>query len=105
MLNNLAQSVADKGDLPRAQELFERVLTLRKAALGLQDAATAQSIDSLALVLQNQAKYADAEALYRQAKQIRENLLGPDAREKNCEEVKGEFRNQYLRRFRHPKPH
>ena len=44
MLNNLAQSVADKGDLPRAQELFERVLTLRKAALGLQDAATAQSI-------------------------------------------------------------
>jgi tetratricopeptide (TPR) repeat protein len=81
VLNNLAQSVADSGDLPRAQQQFERALTLRKATLGLKNADTAQSMDSLALLLQNRAKYHEAEALYRQAKQIREEILGPEARE------------------------
>lgn len=81
VLNNLGQSVADTGDFNRAQKLFEQALDIRKATLGEENADTAQSLDSLALVLQSQGNFAEAEKRYLEARGIRERVLGAYARE------------------------
>jgi tetratricopeptide (TPR) repeat protein len=60
-----------------ARPLFERALAIREKALGPEHPETAQSLNNLAALLQDQGDLAGARPLYERALAIREKALGP----------------------------
>jgi tetratricopeptide (TPR) repeat protein len=57
--------------------LYLRALAIREQQLGAQHSDTAQSLNNLANLYQDQGKYAQAEPLYQRALAIRKQQLGP----------------------------
>lgn len=67
----------EKGDYAEAQEHF--LAALREAeTFGPQDLRLAATLNNLAALYRAQAKYAEAEPLYRRALTILEESLGPE---------------------------
>ena len=60
------------------ESLVRFTLNARRDELGIDDAEVAQCVNDLGVVLHEKGHSADAEALYRQALEIRERVLGPD---------------------------
>ena len=65
---------------PRAQSLQQRSLEIRQRVLGPEHPDTVASMVSLAVVLADEGRSADAEKLYRDALDIQRRALGPENR-------------------------
>jgi CHAT domain-containing protein len=61
-----------------AEPLYKRALAIGEKALGPDHPDVSIRLNNLALLYQNQARYADAGPLYRRALAIAEKALGPD---------------------------
>jgi tetratricopeptide (TPR) repeat protein len=61
-----------------ARPLFERALAIRERALGPEHPSTAESLNNLAGLLQNQGDVVGARPLYERALAIKEKALGPE---------------------------
>jgi tetratricopeptide (TPR) repeat protein len=61
-----------------AEPLFRQAIKIGEKALGKDHAAVAIWYDNLALLFQDQGKYAEAEPLFRRAIEISQNTLGPE---------------------------
>lgn len=72
-----AQEAIRRGQYQEAETLHHQVLAIHEKSLG-EHPTTATSISNLGNVLYLQGKYAQAEAVYRRALQMREKLLGGD---------------------------
>jgi len=73
-----ANELVEKGDLVRAEALFKRALAIDERALGPEHADVAVSLNNLAVLYQNEGRYADAEPIYKRTLAILEKTLGPD---------------------------
>lgn len=72
-----AVALATKGQYARAVALAEKAVDLARAAPGVQGKlAVATSLNRLAAIEQQQARYDPAEAHYKQALALRQRLLG-----------------------------
>jgi tetratricopeptide (TPR) repeat protein len=60
-----------------ARPLFERALTIRQKVFGPEDLHTAQSLNSLAILLQDQGDLAGARPIFERTLAIKEKELGP----------------------------
>jgi serine/threonine-protein kinase len=69
------------GQFETAEPILERALSLRRQVLGESHADVAASLNQLAYLLDNQARYARAEELYREALAMRRSLPGEDLAE------------------------
>ncbi|OLN92208.1 Kinesin light chain 3 [Colletotrichum chlorophyti] len=58
--------------------MHRQTLELREKVLGLENPLTLTSINNLAIVLESQGKYEEAEQMYRQTLKLKEKVLGPD---------------------------
>ena len=77
-LNELAIFYFQQGDLAAAEPLFRRALTIREAALGVDNALTAQVTGNLAQVLLGRGMYAEAEPLLERSLAIYEKARGAE---------------------------
>ena len=67
-----------KASTPTPRGCYKRALAIREKALGASHPDVAQTLNNLAVVYQEQGKYADAEGLYKRALAIYEKALGED---------------------------
>jgi tetratricopeptide (TPR) repeat protein len=72
ILFNLAVALAIDGKFSEAEPLFERVLTIRRAALGPMDPGVSTVLIYLGETCQKRGEYVDAESFYNQALAISE---------------------------------
>jgi tetratricopeptide (TPR) repeat protein len=77
-LHDEAQRQYDAGAYDAARALFERALTLRRAALGENALPTAETLGALALVRAAQGDAAAAQTMIERVLTVRERVLGPD---------------------------
>ncbi|MBD2221138.1 CHAT domain-containing protein [Calothrix sp. FACHB-1219] len=75
-LEQQGEKLKNEGKYNEAIPLWERVLIIRKKALGNEHPFVATSLNNLAFLYSSQGRYADAEHLYRQALDMRKRLLG-----------------------------
>ena len=66
-LDEKVSALYEAGKFAAALPLAKQALALREKALGPNDAKTALSINTLALVYYNQGRYAEAEQLYKRS--------------------------------------
>src|SRR5579883_2259397 len=66
-----------RGQYGQAAPLFQRALAIHEQVLGPQHPHTAQSLNNLAALYDDQGDYAQAEPLFQRALAIREQVLGP----------------------------
>jgi hypothetical protein len=59
-----------------SEKIARASFAIGDAALGLHDARTLASMDSLASALRSQGKYDEVESMNRQALAVKENVLG-----------------------------
>jgi tetratricopeptide (TPR) repeat protein len=80
ILNNIAVSLRASGDLDQAERFSARAVDAKGAdpRLGPYHPATAIATVNLALVYQDQGKYAEAEQIFKHAVEVTERGLGPD---------------------------
>jgi tetratricopeptide (TPR) repeat protein len=78
LLNQAGLYLWQRADHSQALTLHERALTIREARLGPDHPDTAESLNNLANVLQDQGNFDRARALFERALAIREMRLGPD---------------------------
>ena len=71
------QRAFHRADYAEAETRFEAALN-EAAGIGADDPRFATSLNELALLYQAQARYRNAEPLYRRALEIREKVLGPE---------------------------
>jgi tetratricopeptide (TPR) repeat protein len=76
-LNDLAILWSNRGEATKAEQLFERALTILENALGRYDRFVADADVNLANCYFMLGKYADAESLYGRALKIRKKELPP----------------------------
>jgi tetratricopeptide (TPR) repeat protein len=76
LLNQAGLYLWQRADHPQALTLHERALTIREARLGPDHLTTAESLNNLANVVQDQGNFDRARALYERALAIREARLG-----------------------------
>jgi serine/threonine protein kinase/tetratricopeptide (TPR) repeat protein len=74
MLDHIGGAYVDVGAYDRAEKLFRRAFEMRKRTLGIGDPDTIGSLQNWALALLLEAKYREAEPLFRQALQLRRKL-------------------------------
>jgi tetratricopeptide (TPR) repeat protein len=67
-----------EGKFQQAIPLAEKLLAIKKRALGPEDPSIAQSLNNLAILYQQMGAYAKAEPLFEQALQINQKALGPE---------------------------
>ena len=67
-----------QGEFAAAEPLFRRALTIRETALGPDHPHTAQSLNNLALVLQERGNYPAAQPLLERALALNEKSRGPE---------------------------
>jgi tetratricopeptide (TPR) repeat protein len=67
-----------RGAYSQAEELLRDALEIREEALGPKHPGTAQSLNNLAFLLQQQGNFARARPLYERALAIQEKALGPE---------------------------
>lgn len=77
-LHEEAQAHYDRGDYAEARRLFERALALRRAALGDEALATADTLGALALVMARQGDSTTARPMIEATLATRLRILGPD---------------------------
>jgi tetratricopeptide (TPR) repeat protein len=77
-LQRQAEALGTKGHYRQAQPLLEKVLQVRRQALGEQHPHTATGYNELAANLQAQGRYREAEDGFRKALAIRRKVLGED---------------------------
>ncbi|KAF6806089.1 Kinesin light chain 3 [Colletotrichum musicola] len=58
--------------------MHRQTLELKEKVLGLENPSTLASMNNLALVLDSQGKYEEAEQMHRQTLELKEKLLGPN---------------------------
>ncbi len=75
--NNLAIVAWQLGDLPRAQELFERALASKEKREGADHPDVVALLNNLGILLREQGEAGEAEALHRRALEIGGRVLGP----------------------------
>src|SRR6516165_10526257 len=68
----------EAGDEARAEVLFKQALEAKERELGSEHQGIANDLDNLASVYQDQARYADAEPLYKRSLAILEKARGRD---------------------------
>ncbi len=78
MLNNEANSCHKKGLYAKAEPLYQRSLTIRENALGVEHPDVASSLNNLAALYQDMGDYAQALPLTQRSLAIRENALGAE---------------------------
>jgi tetratricopeptide (TPR) repeat protein len=66
-MNNLAESLRQKGKYAEAEAMHRQTLQLRETVLGKEHPVTLMSMNNLAESLRQQGKYAEAEVMHRQA--------------------------------------
>jgi tetratricopeptide (TPR) repeat protein len=71
-----AMTFLTDGRWREAEELFVKVMEMRKSALGDEHPETLTTMSNLALALDNQGKYEAAEAMNRQTLSLKETMLG-----------------------------
>ncbi|MCJ1443150.1 MAG: hypothetical protein MMC23_003648 [Stictis urceolatum] len=76
LLNRIGECQSTLGQYTLAEANYRQVLDLRKEMLGPQHLGTLISMNNLALVLNRQGKYEEAEAMHRQTLDLKE-VLGP----------------------------
>jgi tetratricopeptide (TPR) repeat protein len=77
--NALARFLQEKlARYREAEPLYRQALEIRQKVLGPEHPSTAISLNTLALLLQDQGKFDEAEPLYRQALAIYQKVLGPE---------------------------
>jgi len=76
-LKLLGDALRDRRRYEEAASLYERALALRREAGGAKDPRVAGLLDSLAAVRRDQGRIADAEALYRESLELREEVSDP----------------------------
>ena len=76
--NTLGEVYYELGDLAKAEPLYREALAIRTKLYGNEHLEVAESLDNLALVLEDQNKLAEAEAMMREALRIERALLGSD---------------------------
>ncbi|MGC2092229.1 MAG: tetratricopeptide repeat protein, partial [Methylocella sp.] len=77
-LQAASRIVIDAGRYSSAAQWWRETLEAVEASLGPEHPDTAQSLNNLALLLQNQGDLAGAQPLHERALAIREKALGPD---------------------------
>ena len=77
-LNNLGVINYLKGDLDKAQQLYQRALKIRERAFGSDSPAVASTLNNIAELHRLRGEYAAADPLYRHSIQSWERSLGPD---------------------------
>jgi len=78
VLNNVALSLADSGDLASAEPVYRRALAIDEKTLGPDHPHVARDLNNLAELLRARGDYTAAEPLYRRALAINEKAFGPD---------------------------
>ena len=78
VLNNLASLCHQQGDLVEAQTLYERVLNIRRQALGLDHPMVAQSLNNLSSLYRELGRHHEAEQLSQKAVAVAEKTFGPE---------------------------
>jgi len=66
------------GIYPRAEVLLRHALEIRQRDLGMENAVTLTTIDSLGWTLEEEGHYAEAEKLQRQTVDVERRVLGPE---------------------------
>ncbi len=74
-INSLSFLLQHIDNYKKAEELYKKVLLIRKKVLGERHPKTATSYNNLAVVYDSQEKYKEAEELYNKALLIREKVL------------------------------
>ena len=77
-LFNLASLVHDQGNYARAEQLYQRSLSILERSLEPDHPAIANCLNSLAMIYKAQGQYATAESLYRRSLAIEENAHGAE---------------------------
>lgn len=77
-LHDEAQRLYDQGDYAQARALFGQALALRRAALGDDAPATAETLGALALVIAQQGDPATARPMMEATLAVRQRLFGMD---------------------------
>jgi tetratricopeptide (TPR) repeat protein len=78
LANQYAMFLYARANYTQAEPLYQRALTIREKALGLEHPEVAASLNNLAELYRTQGQYEKAEPLYQRALAIREKALGPD---------------------------
>ncbi len=78
ILNSLGSLYASRGELDKAEPLFQRALAIREKAFGPNNPVVADSLHNIAIGRAARGKFAEAEALFRRALAIREAAFPPD---------------------------
>ena len=77
-LNNLAIFHRDRGELPQAVQLFQRVIPIFEKAFGPDHPQLATALNNLGIVLRDQGEYVLAEPMLQRSNTILEKMLGPE---------------------------
>ena len=78
LLDESGYYLRESAQYEQAEPLLQRALAIRERVLGAEDPLTADGLNNLATLNQDQGKYEEAEPLYRRALAIRERVLGAD---------------------------
>lgn len=82
LVNNVAAFYRDKGDYPRAEELYKKAIAIwTNEVKKMSDPNYAAMLGGLARVYKDEGRYCESEPLYKQALQIREASQGADSPE------------------------
>ena len=82
LVNNVAAFHRDKGDYPKAEELYKKAIAIwTNEVKKMSDPNYAAMLSGLARVYKDEGRYADSEPLYKQALQIREASQGAESPE------------------------
>lgn len=75
-LTDQASLLENAGDYSRAETLCREALTIRESLLDPADPEVAESLDALAMIYYDEARFGEAEELLRRAIKIDEKVLG-----------------------------
>jgi CHAT domain-containing protein/Tfp pilus assembly protein PilF len=75
-LTEQASSLENAGNYSRAEKLGRKALTIRESLLDPGDPEVAESLDALAMIYYDEARFGEAEELLRRAIKIDANVLG-----------------------------
>ncbi len=77
LLSRMGNYLRERAQYQEAEQLLQKVLMLRKQALGSEHIEMATAMNNLAGLYVEMGRYVQAEELYQRAHSIRERVLGP----------------------------
>lgn len=78
LLEKIGRSTDLLGKYDEAEEMHRQTLELSEKVLGQEHPSTLDSMNNLALVLDNQGKYNEAEEIHRQTLELSKKVLGQE---------------------------